>query len=103
MDEAFFNDLSLGDVEGIETDEKEAAADQWAQEVLIPAEIWAASSVKENATPASVVELAHELGIHPAIVAGRVRKELHNYRLLTHYVGNGEVRKFLNRNEFIHA
>jgi HTH-type transcriptional regulator / antitoxin HigA len=97
MDEAFFDDLSLGDVEGIETDDKEAEADRWAQEALIPAEVWAASSVKENATPAAVVELAHELGIHPAIVAGRVRKELHNYRLLTHYVGNGEVRKFLNK------
>jgi HTH-type transcriptional regulator/antitoxin HigA len=94
MDEAFFDDLSLGDVEGIETDDKESEADQWAQEVLIPSEAWAASSVKENANPVAVVEFAHELGIHPAIVAGRVRKELHNYRLLTHYVGNGEVRKF---------
>jgi HTH-type transcriptional regulator / antitoxin HigA len=103
MDEAFFDDLSLGDVEGIETDDKEAEADQWAQEALIPAEVWAESSVKEDATPAAVVELAHELGIHPAIVAGRVRKELHNYRLLTHYVGNGEVRKFLNRNELAYA
>ncbi len=95
MDEAFFDDLSLGDVEGIETDDKETEADQWAQEALIPSEVWASSSVKDQATPAAVVELAHELGIHPAIVAGRVRKELHNYRLLTHYVGNGEVRKFL--------
>jgi HTH-type transcriptional regulator / antitoxin HigA len=103
MDEAFFDDLSLGDVEGIETDEKEAEADRWAQEVLIPAEVWAASSAKKQATPTAVVELAHELGIHPAIIAGRVRKELHNYRLLSHYVGFGEVRKFLNRNEFIHA
>ncbi len=89
---AFFDDLSLGDVEGIETDDKEAEADQWAQEALIPGKVWVASSVKERATPGAVVELAHELGIHPAIVAGRVRKELHNYRLLTHYVGNGEVR-----------
>lgn len=103
MDEAFFDDLSLGDVEEVETDDKEAEADQWAQEVLIPAEVWAASSVKEQATPTAVVELAHELGIHPAIVAGRVRKELHNYRLLSHYVGNGEVRKFLNRNKLPHA
>jgi HTH-type transcriptional regulator / antitoxin HigA len=97
-DEAFFDDLSLGDVEGIETDAKEAEADQWAQEALIPSEIWATSSVKEQATPAAVVELAHELGIHPAIVAGRVRRDLHNYRLLSHYVGNGGVRKFLHRN-----
>ncbi|NJK52322.1 MAG: ImmA/IrrE family metallo-endopeptidase [Acaryochloris sp. RU_4_1] len=103
MDKAFFDDLSLGDIEGIETDDQEAEADRWAQEALIPAEAWAASSVKEQATAGAVVELARELGVHPAIVAGRVRKELHNYRLLTHYVGNGEVRKFLNRNEFVHA
>jgi hypothetical protein len=62
-----------------------------------------ASSVKEQVTPAAVVELAHELGIYSAIMAGRVRKELHSYRLLTHYVGNGGVRKFLNRNEFVYA
>jgi hypothetical protein len=62
-----------------------------------------ARSVKEQATPAAVVELAHELGIHPAIVAGHVRKKLHNYRLLTHYIGNGEVSKFLKRNELAHV
>jgi hypothetical protein len=33
------------------------------------------------------------LEVHLMIVAGRVRKELQNYRLLTHYVGSGEVRK----------
>lgn len=97
MDKAFFDDLSLGDVEGMETDDKEAEADRWAQEVLIPVEVWATSSVKEEATPTAVVELAHELGIHPAIVAGRVRRELHNYRLLTHYVGNGEVRQHFSK------
>ena len=31
--------------------------------------------------------------IHPAIVAGKVRHELRNYRLLSRLVGTGEVRR----------
>jgi HTH-type transcriptional regulator / antitoxin HigA len=93
----FIDDLSLRDVKTVELDDKECEADQWAQEVLISSEIWNQSSICSKPTPSEVVELAHELGIHPAIIAGRVRKELHDYRLLTHYVGNGEVRKHLEK------
>jgi HTH-type transcriptional regulator/antitoxin HigA len=41
------------------------------------------------------MELAQRLEILPAIVAGRVRHESRNYRLLTHFVGSGEVRRQL--------
>lgn len=98
-DAVFIDDLSLGEVETVETDDKETEADQWALEVLIPSDTWNKSVVRSRPTPSSVVELAHELGIHPAIIAGRVRKELHNYHLLTHYVGSGEVRKHFVRSE----
>lgn len=96
-DAVFIDDLSLGEVETVETDDKETEADQWALEVLIPSDAWNKSVVRSRPTPSSVVELAHELGIHPAIIAGRVRKELHNYHLLTHYVGSGEVRKHFEK------
>jgi HTH-type transcriptional regulator / antitoxin HigA len=95
MEDVFIDDLSLGDVETVDSDSKETEADQWAQEVLIPSEVWSNSAVSSQPTSSVVVELAHELGIHPAIVAGRVRKELHNYHLLTHFVGSGEVHKHL--------
>jgi HTH-type transcriptional regulator / antitoxin HigA len=91
--DGFIDDLSLGEVEGSEGDQRELEADAWAQEVLIPTAVWESSAVLEKPAPAAVTELAHRLGIHPAIVAGRVRRELQNYRLLTHYVGSGEVRK----------
>lgn len=96
-DTVFIDDLSLGDVETVASDDKESEADQWAQEALISADVWNQSSICSNPTPLRVDELAHELGIHPAIIAGRIRKELHDYRLLTHYVGNGEVRKHLEK------
>ena len=37
--------------------------------------------------------LAHRVGVHPAIVAGRVRRETGNYRLLSQFVGTGQVRR----------
>jgi HTH-type transcriptional regulator/antitoxin HigA len=89
----FIDDLSLGAVD----DNRESEADQWAQDVLIPSDVWNQSTIRSNPRPVDIVNLAHELGIHPAIVAGRVRKELHNYHLLTHYVGNGEVRNLFEQ------
>jgi HTH-type transcriptional regulator/antitoxin HigA len=41
----------------------------------------------------AVVSLAKVLQVHPAIVAGRIRHEKKNYRLLSHFVGSGEVRR----------
>lgn len=90
--EAFIDDLTLRDVEGVRRDVKENEADGWAEEGLIPSEVWSISRVRDNPSSLAVVELAQRLEIHPAIVAGRVRHETRNYRLLSHFVGTGEVR-----------
>jgi HTH-type transcriptional regulator/antitoxin HigA len=42
-----------------------------------------------------VRELAQRLEIHPSIVAGRIRHETKNFRLLSQFVGTGEVRRQL--------
>ena len=39
------------------------------------------------------VNLARVLQVHPAIVAGKIRHEEKDYRLLSHFVGTGEVRR----------
>jgi HTH-type transcriptional regulator/antitoxin HigA len=44
-------------------------------------------------SPEAAQHLAEKLRIHPAIVAGRMRYEAKNYRILTQLVGSGEVRK----------
>jgi HTH-type transcriptional regulator / antitoxin HigA len=56
-------------------------------------EIWNTSKVKDSPTPLASIELAHRLGIHPAIIAGRIRHETRNFRLLSHFVGTGTLRK----------
>ena len=92
---AFIDDLSLRGVEGGREDPKEAQADEWAEEALIPGAIWETSAVRLNPTPMAVVSLANLLQVHPAIIAGRVRHEQKNYRMLSHFVGSGEVRQQL--------
>ena len=87
-DTVFVDDLNLQAV-----DVKESEADEWALDAAIPREMWESSSVRERPTPMAVVQLANKLHIHPAIVAGRVRFERRNFRMLSHFVGNGEIRR----------
>lgn len=88
--EAFFDDLSL---EIAEDNEQEHEADVWAKERLIPSQDWAAINIRTISSPKAANAFAQKLKIHPAIVAGRVRKETGNYRLLTPLIGHGKVRK----------
>ena len=96
-DEAFIDDLSLRDVEGVRRDPKEDEADEWAEQALIPEDVWQTSRVKDQPSPLAVMELAQRLSIHPAIVAGRVRHETRNFRLLSHFVGTGEVQRHFTK------
>jgi HTH-type transcriptional regulator / antitoxin HigA len=93
--DGFVDDLSLREVKGASRDAKEREADEWAEQALIPLDAWITSRVTETPSSLAVMELAQRLSIHPAIVAGRVRHEIGNYRLLSHFVGTGMVRKQL--------
>ncbi len=85
--ELFIDDLSLTGGDQLEDD-----ADNMARGALIPPEMWESSPVRERATVLEVCGLAREAGVHPAVVAGRVRHERGNYRLLSQLVGSGKVR-----------
>jgi len=73
---------------------EEREADDGAREALIPLAEWNNSAVKVMPTAENVIALANKLRIHPAIVAGRVRYETNNWRILNSLLGTkGEVRK----------
>ena len=91
-DAAFLDDLTLRNLEGT-PDKKELQADEWAEEALIPRTAWEASAVRDRPTPTAVINLANSLGVHPAIVAGRVRHERKNFHLLSQFVGARQVRQ----------
>ena len=89
----FVDDQSLRRVKAVKEDPRESEADDWAEEALIPTEAWDASDVRTLPRPINVIHFANKIGIHPAIVAGRVRFARNNYRLLSQFVGRGEVRR----------
>ena len=92
-DDAFVDDLSLRDAAGAPADSKERAADALAEEALIPTAMWGEGPAAGGPSVMTVISLGREAGVHPAVVAGRVRHEAGNYRLLSQFVGSGQVRR----------
>jgi HTH-type transcriptional regulator / antitoxin HigA len=90
--QAFYDDLDV-DKPG---DPRELEADEFAVESLIPRDVWAKSPAKAVPSPQAVQRLAKELRIHPGIVAGRIRYERKNFRMLNQFVGHGRVRKLFS-------
>ena len=93
----FVDDHSLRKEKKVNEDKDELEADEWAENALIPKKEWEGFIEEENPSVGRVIEFSLKLTIHPAIIAGRVRYEKNNYRLLSHFVGSGEVKKhFIN-------
>ena len=74
-------------------DRLEQEANALALEALIPQAIWRYSAANRTRDTTAIRNLARELCISEAIVAGRIRRESGNYRILTSLLGQGEVRK----------
>lgn len=83
----FTDDLESPD----EQDRKEREADDMAQEALIPQAAWEKSAARTSYLTKDVIALAEKLGIHSAIVVGRVRHETKDYRILAKLLGHGLV------------
>jgi HTH-type transcriptional regulator/antitoxin HigA len=74
---------------------EEDEADAGAQEALLPAKLWAKAAVTTTHSVSDALEVAREAGVHPAIVAGRLRHETGNWRLLSNLVSDaGSVRQY---------
>lgn len=87
LDMDFFDE---GDGEA--TDGIEMEADQYALDQLISPEKWDACISRFSMSAESIAMDAESVGVHPAIIAGRVRKETNNYTMLSDLVGQGKVR-----------
>ncbi len=75
------------------TEALEIEANKIAKDALIPRAAWRRSEIAIAPTRQRIQNLARELSVHPAIVAGRVRRETGNYRLFSDLVGLHEVRR----------
>lgn len=95
--DAFVDDLTLRMVTAGHEDPREKEADDWAEEALIPRADWESAAVREGPTAMAVTYFASSLGVHPAVVAGRIRYERENCRLLSQFVGTGTIRPQFSR------
>jgi HTH-type transcriptional regulator / antitoxin HigA len=83
----------VDDLERSTEDKIEAEANRLARDTLIPRMSWKRSEAYLSPSKRAIDELARELKIHPAIIAGRIRRETGNYAIFSDLVGHGEVRK----------
>ncbi|MDQ3605491.1 MAG: ImmA/IrrE family metallo-endopeptidase [Gemmatimonadota bacterium] len=90
---SFYDDLEVES----QDDPREAEADAVAGEALIPEAAWQQSTARVFPAPEAAQDLAARLGIHPAIVAGRIQYEAKNFKLLHQLVGRGEVRALFRK------
>jgi len=83
----------IDDLDLKETQDKiENEADTLAMEALIPTELWNNHPARKTAKISDVIDLSIKAGIGISIVAGRIRYERNNYRILWPYIGKGMVR-----------
>ncbi len=73
--------------------EIEREADRKAREALVPSKIFRKSRAYSVRSVAAAVDLASTLNVHPAVVAGRIRYEASDYRILSQLVSHGEVKR----------
>ena len=86
---AFFDQLFN---EGAETSQLENEADALAGELLIPTDTWKTSPLRYGSTPTLVKIFADKIGVHPSVVAGRIRHDSKDWSVHSDIVNDEKVR-----------
>ena len=74
-------------------DDLEAEADNFATEWLIKSSAWDTCLSRFTKSHEAVSADAQRLNLHPSIIAGRIRYEQNNYKILNNLVGQGQLRR----------
>lgn len=86
-------DFIIDDLDAEKQEKREKDANMLARVSAIPDEVWEKNRQSlKRASVAAMYLVAEELGIHPSIVAGRIRYERRDYRVLSQHVGSKMVR-----------
>jgi len=83
------------DVEADEKDSTEKAANRLAKDSLVDRNAWRNCEPKYDTSEHAVRAYAEQEGIHPAIVAGLLRKESGNYKRYSDLIHAHDVRKII--------
>ena len=88
---AIFDDLDIK-IDGIEEE-----ADSFALNALIPDEVWRKSLVRFNPSDEAIINQSKTLKVHPALIAGRIRRETGKYYQYSNLVGQGTLREIFSQ------
>jgi HTH-type transcriptional regulator/antitoxin HigA len=88
--QVILDDLEIGSSEDIEKQ-----ADRMARIALIPDDLWSHFNSGEYTRTAELLEFAGEVGVSPAIVAGRWQKQNRDFRKFSKLLGHGAIRQQL--------
>jgi HTH-type transcriptional regulator/antitoxin HigA len=91
------NESFIDRIDADETKERaEKEANRIARDGLISRSDWTRSAARLSPSPLTITQFAKEIGVHPAIVAGRVRHESGDYRKFEKLLGQGAIRRLFN-------
>lgn len=85
----------LDDLDESKDDITERQADRLAANSLISRSDWRSSICMYDQSESAVVKFAAQVGVHPSIVAGRMRRELNRHDIFSKIVNEVDVRKVL--------
>ncbi len=86
----------LDEIKGLDIDSKEKEADNLAGEALVPTSKWEVSPARLVPSSLAASSLAKELGVHVAIIAGKIRHEGGKYYYLNSVVGDAKVQHYFS-------
>lgn len=84
----------LDNLETTTDDRREVEANRIAREAFIPRIAWKRSDAYLNPSMEAIDKLSRDLKIHPAIIAGRIRRERDNYTLFAPLINESRVRHY---------
>lgn len=86
--------LFYDDLDNRDSNKIEAEADALASEALVPETQWENSPAKLVPSPIAAESLAKEIGVHTAIVAGKMRRIGERYHFLNSIINKAKIRQF---------
>jgi len=85
----------IEDLDSLEENEIEDEANYYAGLSVINRRAWRSSNIIKNPSEANLYKISEEVGIHPAILAGRVRFQLKNYKLFNELIQSNRPSEIL--------
>ncbi len=89
-------EIFVDDLNRSSEDRREAEANRLAAESFIPRLVWRRSDAYLKPSRETIEELAADLRVHPALIAGRLRRERGNFSIFNDLVGQHEVKRMFS-------